>query len=75
MTCFYTINSPLIRRHVTAADGDLDVPELLHKLVDCHQDGLAERWAGTLDVEMQVRSRFAARGVSGSGSMVRGPSA
>ena len=36
-------------------DADLDVSELLHKLVDCHQDGLAERWAATLDVEMQVR--------------------
>ena len=32
------------------------MPELLHKLVDCHQDGLAERWASTLDVETQVRA-------------------
>ena len=32
----------------------LDVPGLLGMLVDCGQDGLAERWAGTLHGDMQV---------------------
>ena len=32
----------------------LDVPGLLEMLVDCGQDGLAERWASTLRSDMQV---------------------
>ena len=36
-------------------ESDMDVATLLNTLVDRHQDGLAERWAASLDAELQVR--------------------
>jgi hypothetical protein len=43
----------VLAAHLQLQDS-LDVPELLGTLVDCGQDGLAERWGATLHGDKQV---------------------